>query len=348
MYMKWFGVYAIGFVLSLSAFAQGTVEPGVANPTQEEGIAANKRRFEQLKHPTFITLRLASRRRDSPPEESSTTPSPYLVGDLISFQMFITQSLFEELMLGNYMSPYREYRPELYKDGAPLSYTKEAQDRVDIAERQTPSGSVMMVQLMSGREVKWTDINVNDWYGPLGTGRYQLTIRKRFAPDGDWAESNPVTFDVTPRKQPTPIPDGITVRLVPQRATQPAGQPYRLGSGDYLDVVLVNDSDQQIKIGVIDSYYGNRFQLFKDGKLIPYLEETTKLVELKDAKPSSVDVVSEFFIKPKSTSQLEGVSLKKWYGPLMPGVYRLIDRRRLEINGPWTKDSAELIFEIVP
>jgi hypothetical protein len=40
--------------------------------------------------------------------------------------------------------------------------------------------------------------------------------------------------------------------------------------------------------------------------------------------------------------------LKDWYGPLGPGSYRLIDCRRLEIDGPWTANSAELLFVIPP
>jgi hypothetical protein len=56
---------------------------------------------------------------------------------------------------------------------------------------------------------------------------------------------------------------------------------------------------------------------------------------------------SGFFIEPKTTSQLEGLRLKNWYGPLAPGSYRLINRRRFEIDGPWTADSAELVFEVV-
>ena len=49
-----------------------------------------------------------------------------------------------------------------------------------------------------------------------------------------------------------------------------------------------------------------------------------------------------------TVQRLDGFSLKQWYGPLAPGIYHLLDRRRLEIGGPWTKDSAELIFEIIP
>jgi len=350
MCKRWFGVCVIIVGLSLTVCSQGTADqPGTSQSTQEQIIAANKLRAEQLKHPTFISLKLISQRRDTPREDPSTTPSPYVAGDVISFQLLITQSQFDELMLANHMSPSYEYRPDLSKDGSPLSYTKDAQEKAEIAERRAPSGSVSMVQLRPNREVKWTDVNINYWYGSLAPGHYQLTVRKHFAPDGDWAESNPVTFDVVARGRPSSIPDGVTVRLVPQRGQTPSnGQTYQMSSDDYLDVVIANDSDQSVRINVIDSYYGNRFQLFKDGKLVPYLEETAKLIESKDAKSSSVDVVSDLFIKPKNSSQLEGVNLKKWYGPLSPGIYHLTDRRRFEIGGPWTKDSPELVIEIVP
>ena len=86
----------------------------------------------------------------------------------------------------------------------------------------------------------------------------------------------------------------------------------------------------------------------KDGKVVPYNDETAKLVDAKEKDPRLVEVVSTLFLDPKTTSRLDGFSLKQWYGPLAPGVYRLTDRRRFEIEGPWTKDSAELIFEVVP
>ncbi|PYS40409.1 MAG: hypothetical protein DMF71_13360, partial [Acidobacteria bacterium] len=68
----------------------------------------------------------------------------------------------------------------------------------------------------------------------------------------------------------------------------------------------------------IDVYYGHRLQLFKDGRLIPYREEATKLIESKDTSSRLVDVVSDFFIEPKTT-RTEGLRLKDWYGPLPPG-----------------------------
>jgi hypothetical protein len=126
------------------------------------------------------------------------------------------------------------------------------------------------------------------------------------------------------------------------------GQLYRLGYNDGLSVELINDSDQRVPVSVIDKYYGHRPQLTKDGKVIPYTDEVAKLVESKEKDTRLVEVVNVFFLDPKTKSRLDGFSLKQWYGPLAPGVYHLTYRRRFEIGGPWTIDSAELVFELMP
>ena len=314
----------------------------------EETIAKNKRMAEALKHPTFITLRLESVRRGVPNEEPSTTPSPYTVGAAINFQLFISQSLSEELVLTNQMWPYLEYRPELNRDGDVVPYSKKSQEFADQAEARPVNSSVMTVHLARGSEHIWGIVDMDEWYEPLVPGHYQLVARKRFYPDGEWVESNPVTFDVIPRRPAAPIPDGLKVRLVPSDSkSQPSTRPYRLGNQGDVDILLINKSAQPVRVSVIDVYYGHRLQLFKDGRLIPYREEATKLIESKDTSSRLVDVVSDFFIEPKTT-RTEGLRLKDWYGPLPPGRYRLLDRRRFEIDGPWTADSTELWFEISP
>ena len=151
------------------------------------------------------------------------------------------------------------------------------------------------------------------------------------------------------RKPATSIPSSVTVRLVPSDFQEkPEEKLYRLGREAYVTVLVVNNSDKRVKVEVIDLYYGNRLQLFKDGLLVPYKEETAKLIQSKDESPRLVDVTSNLILDPPMASGLQNRNLKDWYGPLTPGVYRLIDRRRFEINGPWTADSAELLFEVVP
>ncbi len=199
-----------------------------------------------------------------------------------------------------------------------------------------------------GSEYEWTRVSLEDWYEPLGPGHYQLTVRKRFAWDGDWVQSNPVIFDVQPRN-PAPIPATVKIEMLPQDfQDQPRRELYRLRNDVYVTVFVVNDSGQRIKIEVVDTYFANRPQLFRNGVLVPYREDAAKLVRSEDEDPRTVGLSSNLFVEAHNRSGLEGLSLTTWYGPLEPGQYRLINRRRFEIEGPWTADSAPLVFEVLP
>lgn len=341
--------WAVTMSFALSVFCQGNVEK-VQHPTEAE-IAQNKRTYESLLHPTFIRLRLVSELRASPPEEPTTTPSAFTIDQLLHFEMLITQNSTETLFLSNYMWPYYEYRPELIANGDMVAYSKKAQEQVERVERNPArNGSMVSMKLVPGLEVRGYSIKLEDWYeSPLPPGHYQLIVRKRFRPDGDWVESNPVTFDVITRRTPSQIPEGVSLRLVPEGSKPPPqGQPYRLGYDEGIAVELVNDSNERVPILVVDHYYGHRPQLFKDGKLIPYNDETAKQIESREKDTRLVAVTTNLYLDPKTTARLDGFSLKQWYAPLAPGLYRLTDRRRFEIDGPWTKDSPELIFEIAP
>lgn len=344
---------AVVVSLAITALGQGSRDKnGVYQPSEEE-IAKNKRIAELLQHPTFITLRLASARRDIPNEGSSATPSSYTEDQWMNFQLFITQNSSENLMIGDSGGIYYQYRPKLIRDGDVVAYSKEAQAQVERAEREgVPRyGSSSSRTLVPGRESRAYLVSLDSWYeSPLRPGHYELTVRKRFAWNGDWVESNPVTFDVMPKKTPSPIPDGVSLRLVPDGLPgAPANnRPYHLKPETGVAVELRNESKERVSISVIDQHYGHHPQLFKDGKLIPYREEILKLIESREKDTRLVEVVSTLFLDPKTTSRLDGLSLKQWYGPLAPGVYRLTDRRRFEIEGAWTKESAELIFEVAP
>ena len=110
-------------------------------------------------------------------------------------------------------------------------------------------------------------------------------------------------------------------------------------------VVINNKSDREVNSAVIDSYYGNRPRLFKDGRLLPYTEEITKLLGLKDENPQEVEVILDRALSPDAIG-VSNLDLKKWYGNLKPGSYKLVNRHRFEIDGPWTAESAEMLFEI--
>ncbi len=336
---------AVILVSVLSVLAQDRIVKHLGHPTDQE--LPNKRLVELLRHPTFVTLRLLSSPKDPSREKPSDTPAPYKEKDWIGFQLFIAQNSSENVTIWNELSSYYQYRPELLRDGDILAYTKEAQESVRSAETRPPSGSSAPLTLEPGREYDSDRVNLKDWYETLRPGRYQLTVRKRFVSDGDWVQSNPVIFEVQPRKPGEPIPDNVSVRLAPS-GLQPHldGKRFRLESDARVTVYVVNNSKQRLKVNVVDLYYGNRLQLFKNAVLLPYLEETTKLIRSKDENPQHVDTAPDFFLDQQTTSGLQELRLSDWYRSLTPGVYQLINRRRFEIDGPWTPDSVPLLFEI--
>lgn len=88
----------------------------------------------------------------------------------------------------------------------------------------------------------------------------------------------------------------------------------------------------------------NRLQLFKDNVLIPYREEITTIIRLQDENLKQVG--PDFFVDPDTTYGFQNITLYDWYGPLAPGIYRVIIRHRFEIGGPWTRDSVPMLFEV--
>jgi len=346
MFRKILGLSIVILMCTLSAHAQGTIDKnGVYHPTEEE-IARNKQIAELLKHPTFVILRLASSPRDVPRESGTDTPAPYKVKDYIGFELFITQNSSETLRLG-ITSSYYDYRPELMKDGQSVSYSESAAARVNRAENYPYSGSVFGITVKTGEEQHLGFINFDEWYDPLTPGRYQLTVRKQFALDGDWVVSNPVYFEVVPRTPGSPIPPGVTIELTLEGVQPKAdGKPYQLGNEVFVNFLVRNKSDQPLKINVIDREYGNQPHLFKNGVLIPYREDLAATINLKEENPRLVAIVNNFFLDPKVGTWPDGLDLTKWYGKLSPGSYRLVIRHRFEIDGPWSEESAPLLFEI--
>jgi hypothetical protein len=331
---------------SLSVLAQETIDQRGLHPTQEE-LAERQRRSELLRHPTFITLRLVSAPRDVPREKSTDTPAPYNVKDWIGFRLLISQNLFEEVIVPGFRNPHYEVRPELTREGEILPYSMQAEARIKRAEWVMPPASDF--RLKPGSEYEFMYINLDDWYDALSPGRYQLTVRRRFDWQGDWVTSTPAYFEVRPRPPGSPIPAGVSIEVAPEGFEAPKdGRPYRLGSEVIVVLFVRNNSDQPLKINVIDREYGNRPQLFKDGVLIPYRDDAAELMKSKEENPRLVEIVNDFFLDPKIGTWSQGLSLKNWYGPLSPGSYRLIMRHRFEMDGPWTEDTAPLLFEISP
>ena len=115
---------------------------------------ANKRLHDLLQKPDFITLRLTYGYAYEKPVDR---PPPYKVGDSMYFELLVSQSLFEKIMIEESRWANYEYRPELSRDGEILSYSKEAQKAVDKADHEPPSWSMFPVNLVPGSEFRWPD-----------------------------------------------------------------------------------------------------------------------------------------------------------------------------------------------
>jgi hypothetical protein len=196
-----FGLCVLSLLLVANVCAQSKIdEHGVQYPTDEE-LAAKKRIIEVLRHPTLITLRLVAVPFGTSNEERTDTPPPYKTEDFIDLRLMITHSFTETPVIRQPLDPYYDVRPELFRDGEPLPYTKKAQENIDCTEKRPDEGSGAEVLLLPGREYQLGWLRLEDWYKPLGPGHYQLTVRRRFTWDGEWLQSSPVTFEVLPEKQ---------------------------------------------------------------------------------------------------------------------------------------------------
>ena len=128
---------------------------------------------------------------------------------------------------------------------------------------------------------------------------------------------------------------------------EPGQKPYHVGVKPHIKVIARNNSDQRIRVKVVDPYYQNRPRLFKNGQLVAYRKEIAELIRSKDSDPQFMNMRRTLFLEPYSSADLQELDLNDWYGPLEPGSYRLINPYRPEIYGPWTAESAPLLFEVV-
>ena len=140
----------------------------------------------------------------------------------------------------------------------------------------------------------------------------------------------------------------IRIELEPlDLLSKPGEEPYVLGQKVRLRMVAKNESDQRILVRAVNPYYQNRPRLYKEGNLIPYRSQIAKIVSSKDSDPEFVSSVDFIFVEPYSSANLRQLNLGDWYGPLDPGSYRLINRYRFNVGGPWSGDSKPVSFRVV-
>jgi hypothetical protein len=128
-------------------------------------------------------------------------------------------------------------------------------------------------------------------------------------------------------------------------------QTFKFGDDKFGDdlrfkVTIENQSAEHARVAIIDPYYQNRPKLWKNGTLVTYQARTGSLARSKDQSP---DLIRLIFVSigAQSSKDLLWLDLREWYGALPPGSYRLTNRYRTSVEGPWTKDSVEIQLSIV-
>ena len=151
------------------------------------------------------------------------------------------------------------------------------------------------------------------------------------------------TLPQTPEQNLTVI--GLQI-YPPDLLSKPGEKPLHVGSKVRIKVIVRNDSDQRVMVRFLDPYYQNRPRLFRNGQLLTYRKKVAELTRSKDDSPEFSNLKNVVSVAPYSSAYLEELDLNDWYEPLQPGSYRLINRYRLDIDGPWTADSEPLLFEV--
>jgi hypothetical protein len=139
----------------------------------------------------------------------------------------------------------------------------------------------------------------------------------------------------------------IDLELVKDDGVKP-NEPYRVGRQVRVKLIAKNESAERITIADINAYSQNRLELFRNGKLVTYKPQIAKVVATKDAEADMIGVGRQDFIilRPYSSATIRIINLSDWYGRLDPGSYRLTNRFRNEIGGPWSADSKPVVFEV--
>lgn len=120
-------------------------------------------------------------------------------GDDISFQLLVTNISIQPVTV-----PMRNTllmnRPELYRDGQLVPYRAGLSEKLERGAN-FPGARKDLAYLESNKRRMLESIWLKYWYDQLQPGHYQLTVKHRFFGTDQWMETEPITFDVQPRKR---------------------------------------------------------------------------------------------------------------------------------------------------
>lgn len=185
---------AVILASSLPIFAQGTIDKNGRHVPIKEEREANERMAESLRSPTFVRLRLVFLNPNT--DETTDLAPPYKSGDPITIRLILNHFFNGPITFVDYINQYRNLQLELLRDGDVAPYKKEVQRSVERGRTEPPNESSATMQFLPERDYILHRINLSEWYKTLLPGHYQLTVRRRFVWEGEWVQSDSITFDI--------------------------------------------------------------------------------------------------------------------------------------------------------
>jgi hypothetical protein len=128
--------------------------------------------------------------------------SVFMSGEPVHIGLVMTNTARESVWVCTHSIHLYQNRPQLTRDGAAVPYSEKINEgirRSDAGESCIFIRTPDFVDLKPNVPFRATTIELNDWYGPLEPGHYELFLRRTFAccADGRWNTTNVISFDVT-------------------------------------------------------------------------------------------------------------------------------------------------------
>jgi hypothetical protein len=122
-------------------------------------------------------------------------------GEPIYIGILMTNTGRDSIWVCAFSNPYYQNRPQLTRDGEAVRYSEKLQESI----RQSDAGMCEItrhpdiVDLKPNSPLRVPSLELQEWYGSLTPGHYQLFLKRTFAccADGQWNSTNAISFDVT-------------------------------------------------------------------------------------------------------------------------------------------------------
>jgi hypothetical protein len=150
-----------------------------------------------LEHPELVELELLPRKLELN-EDPEALLAPYTTASKIYFRIQATNTSLQQVRL-LIIDTYVQDRPELFRDGQVVPHKKGMDELLRGKERDPFTRLAGTVKLEPNDTELLGLFCLDNWYGQLQPGHYQLSLKHRFEPGQDWIDSSSITFEVVPK-----------------------------------------------------------------------------------------------------------------------------------------------------